>query len=158
MEENTPISERENVLRFAAAHFRGAMQYDDLLREKILNQPVPNIDRKDARKFQRLLRTSDALSLLLVIWKGTAVEQLVPFQSGPSPLNAHGLAVTLAEHPADVAKITSRIREFSIAAEAYGLLKRLDGHQKLVKLEATPLLEEFLVELARRNLHDTAAS
>jgi hypothetical protein len=150
-------NEAELVFRLAAIQIRWQMNYACVLQEIVFSQTLDKFDRKDAKKYSTILKTPDALSLLYIIWKESLTDdQLKSFGVTrlPAPLNAHGLAVQLSETPRNLAQLNSHIRNFSLAAAAYGLLNRASARSKLVVLEPTTFLHEFLVELMRRNLND----
>jgi len=149
--------EIKEIFRVAATLIKWRDDYVDLLKTMVFADPPSHLYEKEKRKYENFLKDYDCLSLFFLVWKESLTDEeltRLEITRSPFPLNAHRLAVELAESPKDVAKTTSYIRTFSLAASAYGLINRAAERSTLVKLEPTPLLHRFLAALVKRNSAD----
>jgi hypothetical protein len=133
--------------------------YLELLEEYVFTQP--NVDRttkKMAAQNERLLKSLSANRVLLILWKESSyiaasdLDELKKGRSFDGEITVHALAVALAESPADVAALNSRIRSIALAGEAFGLVEKQTISATRVFIRGTALLNEFMVQLGQANL------
>lgn len=135
---------------------RWRANYSNLLEVMVFPHMAAGVDRKTARHHRHLLDSRDGHAFLDIMWKeGRTDDELRSlglnrtFLSGC--VTAYGLAVHLAEQPKNVAKTNTRIRALSIAASDCGLIKREAASANQQRLYSTPLLNDFMIKLAKQN-------
>jgi hypothetical protein len=141
-------------------HTRLRANYEETLSAVVFNQTLPASNRKLVRTYKRTLNSQGARALLEIIWQESLSHldrQLPGEEATGQPLSSYSLAVMLAKNqPTEVSKLYSQIRSISIAAEYFNLLQRRAKHSRRVDLSPTPLLNEFMIALARSDLETIA--
>lgn len=112
-------------------------------------------DRMDVLRFQRVLKDYDTLSILQVIWKESrhiSDIELKAFGAARLFCNRHltcwGLAKEIARTTHDVGKVQKRISTIVEAGAAYGLIESEKIRSKMVRVEGTKRLHDFMLVLA----------
>lgn len=155
-----PLHMINPILRALNVH--GAHENIDECRIELLEQlifkRVP-FQNKPFTSYRRLLSTGGAAKILLNLWKESEyvseaelAELGMRRSFGIEGVTQHGLAVGLAEIPAEVSALNAQVRSVSIAGAAFGLVKRDEQSVKRVCISGTALLHEYMIRLAEAHI------
>ena len=138
--------------------------YEDLLRKRVIPNPLPGPDKKDLLRHQKVLENDESLSFLLSVWKESPhvtdadlarVDLKRTFVN--QRLTVYGLATSLAPPASELGAVVSRLRAIALAAQAYGLIERDGARSKSKPLVATARLHEFVLEYTSVCRHTLAS-
>lgn len=131
-----------------AAAFAQAL--DDL----VFIHPISH-DPKIARAYRRLLSSHQALSFFQLIWKKSSFVTDAELEAASLPrnfpgmsLNAHRLAIELAETPAEVGASIKRVSSLLCAGVAYGLVDEQRLGPKKIVVSGSALLHKVMLSVA----------
>jgi hypothetical protein len=147
------------LLRAHALHLNMIANYIEQLEATIFCQTAVDGDGKVLLKYRRILQSSDAYKVLVVIWKESSfVSERDLSAAGLNrsycgrDLTAHTLATDLSHTPYEVGKLNSRVRIIGLAAAAYHLVDRDLVHGTRVVLKGTCILHNFMSHLSIKNI------
>lgn len=138
-----------------------AINYRNVFKTKVFNNP--EIAGKDRVKFQRLLSSEEANTVLEIVWKESDFVTLsdlsrVGFKRKlfAAGISVYALGVSISEDKNEVAATVTRIRNIITASRAYGLAYREKVHVTSSLIRCTSLLHEIMIELGdlNRNAND----
>jgi len=143
----------DSALRMGNALISTSAMYEDFLRQQVFPHPRSDLSKKDILRHQNVLKSEDALAVLLLVWKEShfvseeALKRLnIQRTFDHEPVTAYGLAKRLATSVHDFGKDVPRVRSIVLSAEAFGLLDRDRSRSRGGALHATERLNQFIVE------------
>ena len=121
-----------------------------------------NATGKDRIRFQKLLASEEARTILTIIWKESDLVSKQELIKGgiagrafPMGISCHALGVGVATDKNEVAATVTRVRNIVVAAHSYGLIRRQRVHAKQTSIRAEKLLHDVMLTLGKKN-HDAA--